>query len=948
MARDDSTPFARLLQEFRLAAGLTQEALAEASGLSVRGIQELERGHHQPYRDTVERLGRGLALQGEGLDRLQLAARPKPRHPGNGPRVPLHDAGEGETTVPAHGLASDAVPPRPPPHNLPIELTSFVGRESEISRARELLRTTRLLTLTGSGGCGKTRLALRVAAEVVGEFPDGVWLVELASHSDPRLVGQTIASTLGIRERPGQPLLETLQAELRGRRLLLLLDNCEHLIDACAQLVEGLLVACDHLQVLATSRERLSISGEVAWRVPSLSFPDPGRLPSVARLTGYGAVRLFAERALLVRPAFTVTEQNAAAVARICWRLDGIPLAIELAAAGLRGLAVEQIAARLDGRFSLLASGRRTALPRQQTLRAMIDWSYDLLSAEEKVLLHRLAVFVGGWSLESAETVCAGGSIEASDVLDLLLRLVDKSLVLAETAHEPVRYRLLETVRQYALEHLKRSGEGPSVKDRHLDWCLALAERGAPELSGREQSDWLKRFELEHDNLREALAWALSRESNPDAAFRLGTALGRFWQGALHPTEAREWLGRLIATSGWEPKARIRVLWLASEAEAHLGNHRKALAWRQESLGLARETGEERLIALALQQISFFSSDLGDMTEARRLQEAALVLARGSGDQRAILEVLSHLSGTLARLGDPGSLRPVAEEGLALSRAFGDEFAVALFLSHLGHASLAEGDASRARGLDEASLSQAREAGSVLVETLALRLLGDVARSEGDLDGAKVPYREMFEAWRRGTENRLYTTGLLASVAGLALARGQTRLGLRLLGAVHEWLGTIGMPVPWMPGPFYQNDDSAARQALGEAAFARAWAEGQAMTLEEAVEDALRELDEKPPGAGGRGRAVSSTCSAARSGRQVRRSPEMPRRLARQAGRGASRPRPLSPRDRRRAVSECLDGRTVHRQHLGDDRCARSYRGCTLRESPRAIRGRGTPGAHRG
>src|SRR5579884_1061615 len=425
--------------------------------------------------------------------------------------------------------------------NLPVQLTSFIGREKEMEEIKRLLSRTRLLTLTGSGGCGKTRLAAQVGADLLADFADGVWLVELAAIADPALVPQTVASTLGIREEPGQRLLETLQQHLKPKSLLLLLDNCEHLSAACAQLAETLLQACPNLRILASSREALGIAGELAYRVPSLSLPELPRLPSaeaalVPALARCEATRLFVERAALSYPGFALTEQNAPAVAQVCVRLDGIPLAIELAAARIKVLSADQIAARLDDRFRLLTGGSRTALPRQQTLRALIDWSYDLLSEAERTLLRRLSVFAGGWTLEAAEAVCS------ADALHLLTSLVDKSLAVYEEQAGEARYRLLETVREYARDRLLESGEMEEVRERHFAFFLRMAEEIEPKLTGLEQAAWLDRLEGEYDNLRAASGWALSAAEGAQAGLRLAGALWRFWEIRGHIDEGR---GRL-------------------------------------------------------------------------------------------------------------------------------------------------------------------------------------------------------------------------------------------------------------------------------------------------------------------------------------------------------------------------------------------------------------------
>jgi predicted ATPase/class 3 adenylate cyclase len=433
------------------------------------------------------------------------------------------------------------------PNNLPIQLTSFIGREKEIAEIKSLVEHNRLVTLTGSGGVGKTRHSLQVAAEVLDAFPDGAWLVELAPVSSPELVPQALASVLGVHEDQSRPLVAALQDHLQPKTILLLFDNCEHLLEACAQLADGLLHACPHLKILVSSREALGMAGEVTFRVPSLSLPDARHLPSLERLTQYDSVRLFIERAVAVKSDFIVTNHNAPAVAQICSRLDGIPLAIELAAARLRGLSAEQISERLDDRFRLLTGGSRTALPRQQTLRAMIEWSYDLLSEAERVLLRRLAVFVGDWSLEAAEAVCAepespegkdraalpalaqvqvapaGQAIATTDVMDLLLRLVDKSLIVPQERGGQARYSMLETIRQFARDKLLESGEGAWLRLRHLEFFLIFAEQAEARLQSAEPLIWLHQLGAEYENLQAALEWA-KEAGSAQSALRLSKA----------------------------------------------------------------------------------------------------------------------------------------------------------------------------------------------------------------------------------------------------------------------------------------------------------------------------------------------------------------------------------------------------------------------------------------
>ncbi|MBI3461404.1 AAA family ATPase [Candidatus Acetothermia bacterium] len=483
---------------------------------------------------------------------------------------------------------------------MPCQLTSFIGREREMAEIKQLLSSTSLLTLTGSGGCGKTRLALQVAADLLEEYPDGVWVVELAALSDPALVPQAVASTLDVREQPSRALMDTLTDYLKPKVLMLILDNCEHLLAACSQLADTLLRACPHLRILASSREGLGIAGEITWRVPSLAMPDSQRLPPMESLTQYEAVRLFIERAVAVLPTFQVTNPNAPAVAQICHRLDGIPLAIELAATRVKALSVEEIAVRLDDRFRLLIGGSRTALPRQQTLRAAIDWSFDLLSAVERILLCRLSVFAGGCTLEAAEEVCSGERIQKDEILDLVTHLVDKSLVWAQQHGGQTRYLLLETVRQYARDKLLEVGDSAHVRNHHLDYYLKLAERAEPHLVDSQSLIWLEQLDWDYDNLRVAMEWA-SGSNQTEAGLGIAGALGEFWFVRGYFSEGRRWLDALLSKGkGASASARAPALRTAGSMAWSQGDYSQTAAFYEEALALSRGLGDKRGIAWSL------------------------------------------------------------------------------------------------------------------------------------------------------------------------------------------------------------------------------------------------------------------------------------------------------------------------------------------------------------
>jgi predicted ATPase/class 3 adenylate cyclase len=727
------------------------------------------------------------------------------------------------------------------PNNLPRQLTSFIGREKEMAGVKGLLSGTSLLTLTGSGGCGKTRLALQVAADLLEAYAEGVWLVELAALADPTLVPQTVAAALGVREQPGRPLTETLVDYLKPKALLLILDNCEHLLTACAQLADALLRACPSLRLLASSREGLGIGGEQTYRVPSLSLPDPTHLPPLERLHEFEAMQLFADRARLSVASFAVTQSNASAVAHVCERLDGIPLAIELAAARVRALPVEQIHERLDDMFRLLTGGSRTALPRQQTLRALIDWSYDLLSEAERTLLRRLSVFAGGWTLEAAEAVCAGEVVEAWEVLDLLTSLVDKSLVTYDEEGRAGRYRLLETVRQYGRERLLEAGEVEAVRSRHLGFFLRTAEETEPKLYGPEQAAWLDRLEREHDNLRAALAWS-GAQGEWEAGLRLCVALWWFWQVRGYWREGQEHLAGLLALPGAEARtaARANALNSAGTLVRHQGDYAGARSLHEESLVILRELGDRRGIAASLNNLGDVANCQGDYAGARSLHEESLAISRELGDKRGIAVSLGALGWTALWQGDSGAARALLEESRALFREVGDKRGIAWTLSGLGIVARHHGDSGAARALLEESLAIRRELGNKHEIAFSLFYLGGVVHDQGDYGAARALLEESL-AIRRELGYKLGIAQNLEGLAAGAVAQGQSERATRLFGAAEGLREAIGGRLPPADRAEHDRSVSAVRTALGEEAFTAAWAEGRTMSLDEAVSHALEE-----------------------------------------------------------------------------------------------------------
>jgi len=736
--------------------------------------------------------------------------------------------------------------------NLPAPMTSFIGRLYEQSIVQELLLGTRLLTLTGIGGSGKTRLALHVATAMGVHFPDGIWLVELATLSDPASVLELVSKAVGVLDLPPNlPLLAGLARHLQGRRLLLVLDNCEHLLGACAELAGALLSSCVDLRVLATSRESLDLPGETTFRVPPLSLPLQDSRPSPRQLLEFEAVQLFVERARAHRPGFALTDRNARAVRSICTRLDGLPLAIELAAARIRSLSVEDIDSRLDQRFQVLTGGPRTALPRHQTLRAALDWSYDLLSVPERALLRRLSVFAGGWTLDAAEAIGAGEPVGNWEVLDVLSMLADKSLVELDERDSGSRYWLQETMRQYASEKLMADNEIAQVHERHLIWCLRLAEEGSEALQGARQLLWLDRLTAEHDNLRAALSWCTAVETQhgagPAAALRLAGALWRFWWMRGFPYEGRRWLEIVLADPNPMPtQLRARALDGAGVLAADQGDYGRARALHEESLTLWRTAGDLGAVAGALNNLGSVAQQQGDHQLARALHEESLLLWRALKDAPGAASALNQLA-CIARddQGDYARARSLLEESLTLRRSLGDTRGMAISLNNLGLVAYYEGDHAQANPLLEESLTLRQSLGDTRGIANSLGNLGRVAIGQGNsLHGADL-YRQSLALRREQGDRR----GIVECLEGLAMAasmQGAPARATRLLGAAEAIREEIGSPRP-LPMPDLPDHAMAALcLALGDAPFASIWAGGRALGLERAIMLAGESADAGP------------------------------------------------------------------------------------------------------
>jgi predicted ATPase len=688
------------------------------------------------------------------------------------------------------------------PNNLAQQLDSFVGRERERAELRQQLGRTRLLTLLGMGGIGKSRLSVQLGAELLDEYPDGVWLVELAPLADPQGVPQALASVLGVKEQPGQSVLDALLAHVRDKTLLVILDNCEHLVHACAELAKQLLQAGGGVKVLASSRDVLQVAGETVYPVPTLPVPDPAQAADLAALAQHASVRLFVDRATAAQASFRLTADNAAAVVQVCQRLDGIPLALELAAARTRALSAQAIAARLHDRFRLLVTGDQTVLPRQRTLRALIDWSFDLLSEPERTLFRRLAVFAGGCTLEAAEAVGGGDGLDPMDVLDLLAQLVGKSLVVMDTQSQ--RYRMLETVRAYALQKLEASADEAATRTRHMAHHLALAEAARLKLLGPEQAAWLRTLDTERENLLAAHAWCGQHAGSRDAGLQLVFALKTYWHMrgllSLGHRVTVEALARNRADE--RTFGRCRVLCDAGQLCYFMGRYAEGLGYLTESRDIAREIGDRGRLAAVLQPLGSVQMALGDRPAARASYEQAMALARELGQPRLLMASTNSLAQLQRASGELETADELYAQTLDLARQSGDQESAAIAMLNRSMVAITRGQGAEARPW----LAEVR----------------GIAASIG---------------------SRPVLQSLLDVLAGLCVAQGRWADAAALFGAAQALADETGIRREAEDDAFLQPLLARSLQALGDGAFGEAERQGrrfEAETRSAAIEAALR------------------------------------------------------------------------------------------------------------
>jgi predicted ATPase/class 3 adenylate cyclase len=774
----------------------------------------------------------GAALTDLGVHRLKDLGRPE--------RIfQLRAAGLQAEFPPLRSLGNPALP-----NNLPAQLTAFIGRDRELSEVRALVESSRLVTLTGAGGCGKTRLSIQLAAELLDGSGDGVWLVELAAVTDEDAVAPAVCQALGIATQPGRPALETLLDALAPQDVLIVLDNCEHLIGGCAKAADAILRRCPRVHLVATSREPLDIGGEAVYRVPPLSLPRPGE-SGLAAAGSSDAVALFVDRARAQGTGLVVDEQTAPLVVSISRRLDGLPLAIELAAARLRSLSLRDLADRLDQRFSLLTGGSRTALARQQTLRATVDWSYSLLHGAERSLLRRLSVFAEGFDLDAAEAVCGFGDIEALEVAGLLGSLVDKSLVVAEPVEEALRYRLLETIRQFAAERLAGDGgEAAAVAAAHCAHYLSTAEKAAPHLTGAGQGSWLARLDTDQANLRRAAAHAAGSADGTAQVLRLGVALRRYWMARSRDEEALALLMPVLdrPEARAEPELFGAALVTAAIA-ARYADVTAALRLGDQAVKLARQLGTGRLLIESLAALSFAHYFAGQPERGLRPGREAVERARQLGDDVLLGTSLMEYLHSYALM-DPAHAGPLFTEAIACTLRSGDHLVAGFLLNNASVHALRAGDIPAARAyLQQAAQAVQTIGGDDLHQSINM---GWVLRQDHDPDGARSSFEKALRLSRRSGDRADVAYASLG-LACLAADEGDWHRAAMLHGVAQAFLDRTGLPWEELEARYRRDSLAQVRAHLGQDQLERAGAQSMALSFGEAFDFASGKLSQPDP-----------------------------------------------------------------------------------------------------
>ena len=820
-----SSSFGRWLRKKRHALDLTQKALANQVGCAEITIRRMEADAYKPSKELALVLFEKLGIPESERDQWVRFAR-------------------GTAELPRKKLDFSTGNQRT---NLPLSLTSFIGREKEQIEITNLLEKKRLVTLTGVGGIGKTRLVIQIASRLLNHFPDGIWLVEFAPLSDPALVGQVVGKALGLIDQGNRPHLNLLTDFLRAKRVLIIFDNCEHLIQACAELAEALLRACPGLKILGTSREALGIAGEAVYLVPSLTTPDVLHT-TLDDLPDYEAAQLFLERAQSAMAGFRLTLENVDSVVQVCQRLDGIPLALELAAARVKLLRVEEIAARLDDRFHLLSSGSRTALPRHQTLQAMVNWSHDLLTENERVLLRRLSVFAGSWTLEAAENVCADeDEIHASDIFVLLTSLANKSLVIVEREQgQETRYSMLETIRQYTHEKLRVSGEVDLMCQQHLDYFLNLAERGNKRIHGPNQIEWMDRLEKEVDNYRAALDLCMS-EQHTEAALRLLGALSWTWdwRGYFNEISSRFEQVRILPDVTDYPEPYAYLLNQLGSYRSYAGDVHYAQSVLKESQEIWPQMGFEGEQGLAqaldiLGEIVLYNDK--DFKKAQSLFEHSFELYQKHGDEWGMAWLTYHFGGLAYAQNRYAEAERHFMKSLAKFQELGDKSGAALVLSGLGEMARVTDDYERAGKYWGQNLKLFRKLRARFPLAWPYIGLGWVALYTGDFEKASTLFKESL-ILSNESGNDINIALALTGLAGVLGMTGEPEQAAQLLGAADLIIESLGQlePADQKDFDYYL---SVVRKQLKKPAFEKAWASGRAMTMEQAVECALEQTGE--------------------------------------------------------------------------------------------------------